>query len=156
DVIVVDTIEELAGVAADGGAVAEVGGAETSGHHAANVLARLEQGDGLALAGRRDGGDDTAGRRPINDDIGLLLGGLEGRSQADCQQCRHQLPSTHGVTSPGKGVWWGQYIPERGARKPGPGGKKPLPPAPSARRGGGWGEGLCRSLCRRPLAQLFQ
>src|SRR5262249_12817704 len=69
-VIVADAVEELARVAADGLAIAVVGGAEAAGHHAADVLTGFQQDNRLALA-RRCHGRDRAGRRGgVDDDVG--------------------------------------------------------------------------------------
>ena len=59
-IVLADALVELAGDAADGRLVADVGGAQAAGGQAAEVLARLDQHDALAHAGRLNRRGDAA------------------------------------------------------------------------------------------------
>ena len=67
-----DVLEELERVPADHFLPAVVGPAEAAGHHAAQVLAGLEERDVQPFARGRDGGDHAAGRAAVHHDIEIL------------------------------------------------------------------------------------
>src|SRR6266699_2524473 len=71
DVVIVNPREELARIAANGGAIAPVGSAKAAGDHAADVFARFEEDDLFPLACRRQRRDDAAGSGAIDDDVSL-------------------------------------------------------------------------------------
>ncbi len=85
-IVSADAAVEVAGDAADGSLVADVGGAEAAGGHAAQVLARLDQHDGLAHAGGLDRRRDAARRAAVDDQIirvfGRTAGGRRDRTRS--------------------------------------------------------------------------
>src|SRR5262245_27997750 len=91
-----DAAEELARVAADAGPVPGVGRAEAAGDQPAQVLARLYEQDGLALARDADRRDHAAGGGAVDDDIGAVVSGAEagGEDEAD-----NGGPGAHGRSS---------------------------------------------------------
>ena len=61
---------KVADIAADDAGVADVGGREPAGDHAAEMRARLQQNDAQTLARGCVGGHDAGGRAAVNDQVG--------------------------------------------------------------------------------------
>jgi hypothetical protein len=74
-----DALEELQGVAADHRLLAVIGPAEPARHHSAEMLVGGDERDAQTFSGRRHGGNDTAGRAAIDDDVGRGCRALPGR-----------------------------------------------------------------------------
>ena len=115
-VVAADAAVEIARDAADGLLVADVGGAQSAGGHAAQVLARLDQHDGLAHAGRLDRRRNAARGAAVDDQvIATLWPHAEERRGG----------RTAARTKPG-GLAWGSHLRNRDWGTP-----RPLIVAPS-------------------------
>jgi hypothetical protein len=84
----------LAGEAADGAFVADVGLAEAAAAEAAEVGVGVDEYDGLTEASGLDGGDDAAGGAAVDADSGFEGGGSWGGAE---QGRGKYKPSNQGV-----------------------------------------------------------
>ena len=82
-VVAADAAVEIAGDAADGSLVADVGGAQSAGGHAAQVLARLDQHDGLAHAGSLDCRRNAARGAAVDDQVIATLCRIQRNAEED-------------------------------------------------------------------------
>jgi hypothetical protein len=87
-VVLGDALVELAGEAADGAFVADVGLAEAAAAEAAEAGVGADENDGVAETGGLDGGHDAAGGAAVDADFGFDgrghggAGGAEGQGEA--------------------------------------------------------------------------
>ena len=77
---------ELAGDAADGFFIADVGGAESAGGEAAEELGGFNEDGGAAHAGGLDGGGDACGGAAVDDDVEGVGGGEGGGGEEGEEQ----------------------------------------------------------------------
>ena len=87
-VVLEDGGVELAGDAADGFFVADVGGAESAGGEATEVLGGFNEDGGAAHAGGLDGGGDACGGAAVDDDVEGVGGGEGGGGEEGEEQER--------------------------------------------------------------------
>ena len=64
--------------------LADVGGAESTGDHAADVGGRFEQGGVQPFARGSDGRNHAAGRPTVNDNVEVVGGGSGREGEAEC------------------------------------------------------------------------